>query len=154
MVTRDASQPPGSGLTGRRAFVPLHSPFRWLAALALVGAGAVHVPIIGEHLEEAPYIGVLFIALTAACGVLAVLIVLWDAIAVWAVAGVVAALAVVGYVLSRTVGLPQIGDDKGNWGDPLGVAALITEGLMVLLALWVLRRQLARAQAAGEPGTA
>lgn len=115
------------------------SHWRVPAATALMAAGAVHIPITGEHLDEAPYIGILFIALTVACGTCAVLLVLHDNPMVWAVAGAVAALAVVGYVLSRTVGLPQIGDDVGNWSDPLGTVALVTEGLTVVLAALALR---------------
>jgi len=115
------------------------SPWRFPAAAALVVAGAVHVPITGEHLHEAPYIGVLFIALTVACGACAVLLVLHDNPLVWTVAGGVAALAVIAYVLSRTVGLPQIGDDVGNWSDALGTTALLTEGLTVVLAALALR---------------
>jgi hypothetical protein len=49
--------------------------------------------------------------------------------------GVVAALALIGYVLSRVVGLPQIGDDVGNWGDPLAIVAISFESLMLAAAL-------------------
>lgn len=119
---------------------PLRSPLRWLAAATLAASGAVHIPIIGMHLEEAPYIGYLFIALTAACIALAVAVLLVDSVVVWTAGGVVTALALVGYVLSRTVGLPQIADDIGNWTDPLGVAAITAETVTVLLAVLVLRR--------------
>jgi hypothetical protein len=115
------------------------SPWRLPAAAALLVAGAVHIPITGEHLEEAPYIGVLFIALTVACVACAALLLLHDNPLTWTVTGGVSALAVIGYVLSRTVGLPQIGDDVGNWSDPLGAVALLTEGLTVVLAALALR---------------
>lgn len=120
---------------------PTRSPWRLPAATALVAAGAVHIPVTGEHLEEAPYIGVLFIGLTVACGICAVLLLLHDNPLVWTVTGGVAALAVISYVLSRTVGLPQIGDDVGNWTDPLGTAALLTEGITVVFAAMALRLQ-------------
>jgi hypothetical protein len=115
------------------------SVWRFGAASALLAAGAVHIPLIREHLHEAPYIGVLFIALTVVCGACAVLLVAYDNPLVWAVSGGAAGLAVIGYLLSRTVGLPQIGDDVGNWSDPLGTAALLTEGLVVVLAASALR---------------
>jgi hypothetical protein len=117
------------------------SPLRWAAALTLLVSAAVHVPVIGEHLEEAPYIGYLFIALTVACVVLAAAIVVADTAAVWLVSAVVTALAVLGYVLSRTVGLPQIGDDVGNWLDPLGVTAIAAETVTALLAVLVLAQR-------------
>ncbi|MEO7132374.1 MAG: hypothetical protein ABIZ07_13465, partial [Dermatophilaceae bacterium] len=46
----------------------------------------------------------------------------------------VAALALVGYFLSRTIGLPQMGDDIGNWGEPLGILAIISEAIMLITA--------------------
>jgi hypothetical protein len=115
------------------------SLWRIAAATALLAAGVVHIPLIREHLHEAPYIGVLFIALTVACGGCAVLLVAYDHPLVWTLSGGVAALAVIGYLLSRTVGLPQIGDDIDNWSDPWGTAALLTEGLVVVIAAFALR---------------
>lgn len=115
------------------------SRLRFLAAGALATVGAVHIPIIPEHLREAPYIGFLFIALAAVCFTLAVIVVAFDDPFVWAVVGVTAGLAVMAYLVSRTVGLPQIGDDVGDWGDPLGVVALTTETCVLILAastLW------------------
>jgi hypothetical protein len=105
-----------------------------VAATALVAAAA-HVPVTGEHLREAPYIGVLFIALEVALVVLAGLVLVSSARLVWWAAAVVPALAVVAYVVSRTVGLPQIGDDVGNWTEPLGVVSVVAETLMVLLVV-------------------
>lgn len=127
---------------------PLRSPLRWVAALTLVVSAAVHIPVTPEHLEEAPYIGYLFIALTAVCFALAAAVLLVDSMLVWAAGGVVTALAVIAFVLSRTVGLPQIEDDIGNWTEPLGIAAITAETLTVLLAVVALRRAEAAVQAA------
>ena len=44
-------------------------------------------------------------------------------------------LAILGYVISRTIGLPQIGDDIGNWLEPLGVVAVIAEATACLSAV-------------------
>jgi hypothetical protein len=48
---------------------------------------------------------------------------------VWAAAGVLAAAIMLGYVLSRTSGLPAATLDVGNWTEPLGLASLVAEGL-------------------------
>ena len=56
----------------------------------------------------------------------------------WAAATMLAALAIVAYVLSRTTGLPQSSDDVGNWSEPLGVASLFVEGSLVALSSGVL----------------
>ena len=119
---------------------PLRSPLRWVAALTMVVAGAVHIPVTPEHLQEAPYIGYLFIALTVVCFLLALVILVADSAAVWAVSGVVTALALGAYLLSRSVALPQIGGDVGNWLEPLGLVAIVFEGLTIALAVAALRR--------------
>ena len=38
-----------------------------------------------------------------------------------------------GYVLTRGPGLPDATDDRGNWGEPLGVASLVVEAILILL---------------------
>jgi len=48
---------------------------------------------------------------------------------------------VVSFLASRTVGLPQIGEDVGNWTEPLGYPAVASEVLMALLAFVHLRSQ-------------
>lgn len=118
-------------------------PWRWLTALLLLVNAGVHIPLVPEHLDEAPYIGVLFILLSVACIGLAVVIVVVDTTWVWAASGTISLLALVAFVLSRTVGLPQIGDDVGNWTDPLGFPALASEALTVALAAGALRRRTA-----------
>jgi hypothetical protein len=102
-----------------------------LAALASIGEAVAHVPVIEPHLVEAPYIGVGFVLLTVAGVYLAIRLLVDPDELVWAATGLVGVLAVVGYVLSRTVGLPQIGDDVGAWADPLGITAVSCELLMV-----------------------
>src|SRR5690348_15329274 len=53
----------------------------------------------------------------------------------WALGLLVAGGALLGYVLSRTVGLPGgLTDDIGNWLDPLGVVSIVAEALFVALA--------------------
>jgi len=119
---------------------PLRSPWRWAAAALLLVTSGTHVPLIAEHLAEAPYVGVLFIALSVVGVVVAALLVAWDTATVWALSGLVTLLAVIGFVVSRTVGLPQISDDIGNWTDPLGYPAVASEVLATLVAALVLSR--------------
>jgi hypothetical protein len=53
----------------------------------------------------------------------------------WEGAAALVALApLIGYVLSRTTGLPGADDDIGNWTDPLGLASLWVEGVVLLTA--------------------
>ena len=103
-----------------------------LAALGSIGQAVAHVPVIEPHLVEAPYIGVGFVLLAVAGFYLAVRLLVDPDELVWSATGAVAVLAVLGYVLSRSVGLPQIGDDVGMWADPLGVTAVSCELLMAV----------------------
>jgi hypothetical protein len=120
------------------------SPSKWVASFLLLVAAATHIPLIPEHLEEAPYVGWGFILLSVVCIVLAVAIVLVDNPGVWLLSGAVCLAAVVAFLASRTVGLPQIGDDVGNWSEPLGIPAVAAELLMAALAYVHLRWQPAR----------
>lgn len=100
----------------------------------------MHVPLVPGHLHEAPYIGVLFIGLASACAVLAAVLARRDSAVVWAVTTVLAVAAAFGYVVSRTIGLPQIHDDIGNWSDPLGASALTAETAAAAIGAYVLVR--------------
>jgi hypothetical protein len=110
------------------------SPSQWCASFLLLVAAGTHIPLIQDHLEEAPYVGWLFIVLSVVCIALAVVVLFVDHVGVWVLSAAVCLAAVVGFLASRTVGLPQIRDDVGNWTDPLGFPAVGSEALMVALA--------------------
>jgi hypothetical protein len=118
------------------------SASQWGASVMLLVAAATHVPLVPEHLEEAPYVGVLFLLLSVVCVGLAAAVLVLDRDAVWLLSGAVCLAAVVAFLASRTVGLPQLGDDVGRWTqDPMGIPALASEGLVVALAALHLRRR-------------
>jgi hypothetical protein len=110
-----------------------------LAAAAAVAAIA-HVPVIGPHLEEAPYMGVLFVVLTAACAVLGVAALVRGGRAVYLLTVLTCGLAVLGYAATRLVAFPMLADDVGNWLEPLGVVSIVSESIAVAAALVGLRR--------------
>jgi hypothetical protein len=116
-----------------------HSQWRWPATLFLLVNAAIHLYLAPMHLIEAPYIGALFIALSAACIILAVLLTFLDNTLVWTATGTISLLALIAFLISRTIGLPQIGDDIGNWTDPLGYPNMVVEILTVTVAIAVLR---------------
>ena len=125
------------------------SPAQWCASFLLLVAAGTHIPLINAHLEEAPYVGWLFIVLSVVCIALAVAVLFVDHVGVWVLSAAVCFAAVVAFLASRTVGLPQIGDDVGNWTDPLGPPAVGSEVLMVALAWLHLRNTRTTASAAG-----
>lgn len=55
-------------------------------------------------------------------------------VATWLVAAGCAAGPMTGFILTRTTGLPGATEDIGNWGEPLGIASLIVEGTLLLVA--------------------
>lgn len=112
---------------------------QWAAAILLFVAAGTHLPLVHEHLEEAPYVGWLFIALSAACIVLGIAILVLDSPGLWVLSAAVCFAAVVAFLASRTIGLPQIGDDIGDWTEPLGFPAVVSEVLVPLLAFLHLR---------------
>jgi len=116
------------------------SPAQWAASALLLVAAGTHIPLVPDHLEEAPYVGWLFIALSVVCIALAVAILFVDEASVWVLSGVTCFAAVLAFLASRTVGLPQIGDDVGNWTEPLGFPAAVSETLMAVLAYVHVRR--------------
>lgn len=99
---------------------------------ALVVTAAAHVPVTPGHLHEAPYVGVLFILLEVACAGLVLLLLRAETRRRYAAAALLGLAAIAALLVSRTVGLPQMADDVGDWSDPLATVALVAEAVMVL----------------------
>lgn len=108
--------------------------WRGLTAACLDVTAAVHMAIAPDHLREAPYAGVLFIALAASAMTAAALLLTTRDDRVWAAAAALSASALVAYVLSRSVGLPMLADDIGDWLNPLGVLAVLAEATALIIA--------------------
>jgi hypothetical protein len=111
---------------------------RWAMAGAAFVAAVAHVPVIGPHLDEAPYMGVLFVVLTVGCAAIGLMALVRDTTAVYALAVLTCGLAVLGYVATRMVAFPMLADDVGNWLEPLGVVSVLSESAVVVLALGAL----------------
>lgn len=110
-------------------------PYRqWLAAACLAVVAGVHIAIAPQHLHEAPYAGVLFLALATAALASAGVVLTTDHPLAWAGAAALSLAAVVAYLMSRSVGLPMLSDDIGDWLNPLGLIAVGAETTVVLIA--------------------
>src|SRR4051794_28704436 len=118
--------------------IPGEAAMRSAGAVALVGVALIHFLDVFDKFKETPYLGVLYIGSMVGSLVAAALLTRADARPGWAVGGAVAGLTFLGYVLSRTTGLPLAHDDVGNWLEPLGLASLFVEGFVVVLAAWAL----------------
>lgn len=89
--------------------------------------------------SEANYIFWMYmgaIAASVACGAVLMLAQSRETVrrALLAAAGI-AGSVFLGYVISRTTGMPNATDDIGNWTEPLGLASIVSEGLTVIAAL-------------------
>ena len=111
---------------------------RALAIVGLCGIALIHLLDAPGHFGRAAYIGWLYVGLILASLSLAAALARSSERRLWAAAGGLAASAIVGFVLSRTTGLPNSPDDIGNWGEPLGMASLFVEGALVCLSGGVL----------------
>ena len=111
---------------------------RTLAIVGLAGVALIHLLDAPGKFTETPYLGWMYVALIAGCLVVAGALVRTSDRRAWAAAAALPAGAIIGYVLTRTTGLPQATDDIGNWGEPLGIASLFVEGSLVALSGGVL----------------
>jgi hypothetical protein len=104
----------------------------WAGISLIVVVGFIHLIEALEELEEVTYLGLLFLANSG--GAIAAAIGIyrnyrWG----WSLGVLVAGGAFVGYVISRTTGLP--GMPVEEWLEPLGVLSLLVEALFVGLCL-------------------
>lgn len=128
-----------TGAASPRRHLPAHYAPRVLAALLSVAVAVIHLVDQGgvPGSKTPSYVQTLYYVLEAV-GVLVAVALLLPPLrfvrAAWVLAVGVAAGPLVGYALSRGPGLPDYTDDKGNWTEPIGVASLVVEGVLLVLA--------------------
>jgi hypothetical protein len=115
---------------------------RAMGALALIALAVVHVVDLPATLGPTPLVGIGYFGIIAAALGIGAAMVARSHWLVWGAAGVVAVMAMGGYVLTRALPGGFLGDhgDVGNWRCPLGITALSVETLiilLVLLAVWL-----------------
>jgi hypothetical protein len=108
------------------------------ASIAIAAVGLIHLVLAKEQFDAQAYVGALFVA-----GGLASLYVaarLWMArdVVAWTLGAFVAAGMFVGFILSRTTGLP--GFKEAEW-ETSGIISLVLEaGYLTALGLWLRHR--------------
>jgi len=120
---------------------------RAVAIVGLAGVALIHLLDAPGKFTETPYMGWMYVGLIAACLAVAAALVRTSDRRAWLAAAALPASAIVGYVLTRTTGLPQATGDIGNWSEPLGMASLLVEGSLVALSGGVLASRAAAAPA-------
>ena len=114
---------------------------RAVGAVTLATLAMIHVVDLPGTLGPLPLVGAGYLGIIAAAVVVGGMMIARSNRLVWAAAGGLAAAAMGGYVLTRTIdGFLGDHSDVGNWRCPLGLAALGVETLIILLAVWQARR--------------
>jgi len=111
---------------------------RTIGIVGLVDVCFIHLLNLPGTIHETPYIGWLTIAPIVGSVLAAAMLVHRPNPAAWTLAGAGAAFTIIAFVISRTVGLPKATGDIGNWTEPLGLASLLVEGVVVCTAAWAI----------------
>lgn len=107
---------------------------RAVTAMGLLGIGLIHLlDAIGKY-NETRYLFWMYIALILGCLAAVTAVLFSRSRGAFLAAAGLAAVAAVGYILSRSTGLPQATADIGNWTEPLGLASLFIEAAVVAIA--------------------
>src|SRR3954451_20223320 len=111
---------------------------RATGVVGLGGVALIHLLDSIGKFQETPYLGWMYVGLMISCLAVAATLVRTNAREAWLAAIALTASAIAGFVLTRTVGLPQASEDIGNWSEPLGLAALFVEGAVLAVAGYAL----------------
>lgn len=107
--------------------------------LIALSIAAIHLVLVPHELEEKLYVGVLFIIGGLALCLSAVgLAISTTRKPAWALGGLISVGMFLGFVLSRTVGLPGL--LEGEW-PPVGILSLVLEAVFVALAIGAISQQ-------------
>lgn len=112
---------------------------RALTAAGLAGIALIHLlDSIGKY-HETRYLFWMYVALMVASLVVGAALLHTRRRGAWLAAAGLAAIALVGYVINRTVGLPDATGDIGNWTEPIGLASLFVEAVVIAMSLYGFR---------------
>lgn len=111
---------------------------RAVAIAGLTGIAVIHVLQLPDAFSETFYLGLLFVGAVVAAVLVAAALTRTSDHRLWSAACALGALVLLGYLLSRTTGLPGATDDVGEWDEPLGLASMVAESLVVCVSSVVL----------------
>lgn len=107
---------------------------RAMAVMCLVAIAVIHLLDTRDKYDEVAYIGVLFVLLVISSMVLAEMLARRDDPLVWLASGALAGATLLGFILSRTIGLPgEGGEEIGHWFSSLAMSSMLFEAYLVWL---------------------
>lgn len=111
---------------------------RSLGIAILIGSGLIHLLIVPDALYEHPagkYINVLFVINFIGTIVAAIGMRSRETIWGWLLGLIITSGSILGYALSRTIGLPGVGIEP--WLIPIGLVSLLCEGGFVIITFLI-----------------
>jgi uncharacterized membrane protein YeiB len=111
---------------------------RGAAVVILLGIAVMHFAQIVVTFQGTPLLGGAYLVLIAACVVAAGLLVTSGDRRAWTSAGVIGAVAIAGYLVTRIMSTPLDNQDVGNWSCMLGLAALFVEAALVAFSCYAM----------------
>jgi hypothetical protein len=94
--------------------------------------GFTHMYVFPEHFKIAPYLGLSFAVLFVISIVSAINILRGSRRWGWTLGAAISGVALLSYVLSRTLGFPGFPEAQNSWATPVGTAAMGFEALFIL----------------------
>ena len=110
--------------------------FLWLGIVLILIIGLIHIIDAKDSFSDAVYKGWLFLANGVAAAIAAYGI-YSKKVCGWNLGLLIAVASIIGYIVSRTIGLPYIPAEPDAWFEPLGVVVMSAEGLFV--AVFIVR---------------
>ncbi len=109
---------------------------RGATVIGLLAIALIHLLDLPGKWSETRYLGVGYVLVIGASLFLAEIISTRDDKRAMYASAALSAMVLIGFVVNRTVGMPNATEDIGNWGEPLGLASLFVEAITV----WVTAR--------------
>ncbi len=130
-----AMMPTGAAAQAHQAAPVSEQAARLLAVVGMAGIAVIHILDAPDTFEGVKYIFWLYIAIIAGAIPISLLLLQWSSRLAWIGSALLAAGPLIGYLLTRTVGLPGDSGDVGNWLDSLGLASMFVEAAVLSLSL-------------------
>ncbi len=126
----------GTGLMDRHEAISRDQVGRAVGIVGLISIALIHFLDAFSAFDESKFVFGLYILLMIVTLFASAILLRTDSRLTWMLAGATAGLTMIGFILTRTIGLPGFPDNVGNWLEPLGLASLWVEGLVLVLSVY------------------